>query len=208
MQDRDFEGRLANVSGAILLGGASSRMGRDKAQLELDGVPFATALSIRLARIVADVMLIGGTPPAGAIGRPVADCAGPRSALRGLVSALEAARCERVIVLSTDVPLVAPALLLALTAWPEVDAVVPRAGGFTHPLCAIYRRDRVLEVAREVLASGDLRFSGVLASVDTRFLEGDALRVVDPGGRSLTNVNTPDEFAALSPADATPSLFA
>jgi molybdopterin-guanine dinucleotide biosynthesis protein A len=207
MSDSQREGRLANLSGAVLIGGASTRMGRDKATLEIGGVPFAAVLAERLSRIFEDVMLVGGAPPPAAPGRAVPDCGGPRCALRGLVSALDAARTERVLVVATDVPLVAPALLLALVAWPEADAVVPRDADHAHPLCAVYRRDAVLAVARQRLAEGRLALSGVLDAVDTRYVEADALAQIDPGGRSLTNVNTAEELAALGAHPAVPSLF-
>ena len=141
-------GRFANVSAALLLGGASSRMGTDKAALELGGVPFAARTARLLDRLFDELWLVGGTPPPEAPGRHVADAAGPRCALRGLVTALESATRERVLVLATDLPLVSPDLLLALVAWPEPDVVVPRRDGRRHPLCAIYRRERVLTPRR------------------------------------------------------------
>jgi molybdopterin-guanine dinucleotide biosynthesis protein A len=208
MSQTQFEGRLANVSAAVLLGGASTRMGEDKAHLEFGGVPFASLLAQRLARISDDVMLVGGAPPEDALGRRVPDAAGTPSALLGLVTALEAARCERVIVLSTDVPLISPALLYALSALPEADAIVPRADGFTHPLCALYRRDSVLAVASQHLAVEQLSLSSVLDAVETRYLEGEALAALDLSGMAFTNVNTPDDYAALSRLVGEPTLFA
>ena len=55
----------------------------------------------------------------------------------------------------------------------------------------------MLKVARDLLGAGALRLAGVLEGVETRYLEGPDLLLADPDGRALTNVNTPEEFAAL-----------
>jgi molybdopterin-guanine dinucleotide biosynthesis protein A len=125
--------------------------------------------------------------------------------LRGLVTALTVATSERVLVVATDLPFVTPDLLLALIAWPEADAVVPRTPDGVQPLCALFARDSVLDVAREHLARGDLKLSGVLDAVDTRYLDPDALARVDPDGLALTNVNTPEELAAARARLADPN---
>jgi molybdopterin-guanine dinucleotide biosynthesis protein A len=188
------EGRFANVAGAVLTGGASSRMGRDKAALAIDGVPFATRVARRLAAHCEELWLVGGDPPPDAPGRRVADVSGPRCALRGLVGALAASSAERVLVVATDVPYVSDALLLALIAWPEADAVVPRNDAGVHALCAIYRRETVLEVARRHLAAEQLAMRALLDAVETLYLAGTDLAAVDPDGRALLNVNTPEDL--------------
>jgi len=193
----ELEGRVSNVAGAVLVGGASSRMGTDKAHCEVEGVPFATHIAQLLSRFFVEVLLVGGDPPPDAPGRRVADAEGPQSSLRGLVSALQGATTERVLVVATDMPLVSAELLLALTAWPEHDAVVPRYEGQAHPLCAIYRREPTLAVARERLAAGELRLRGVLDRLDTVYFEAEDLLAVDPGALALVNVNTPEELSEL-----------
>ncbi len=190
--------RFSNISGAVLTGGTSSRMGSDKAHLAIDGVAAATRVARCLALLCEDVVLVGGDPPADAPGRRVQDGEGERCALRGLVAALEAARAERVLVVATDVPFVTPDLLLALIAWPEADAVVPRGADGVHPLCALYRRKPALAVARRHLAEERLALSALLDALATRYLEGDDLRGVDPDGTALTNLNTPEDVARLS----------
>jgi molybdopterin-guanine dinucleotide biosynthesis protein A len=183
------------VSGAVLTGGASTRMGSDKALLAIGGVASATRVARCLARLCEDVVLVGGDPPADAPGRRARDGDGPRCALRGVVSALEAARAERVWIVATDLPFVTPDLLLALVAWPEADAVVPRSPDGAHPLCALYRREPALAVARRRLAEERLALSGLLDAIATRYLEGDDLRAVDPDGTALTNLNTAADVA-------------
>jgi molybdopterin-guanine dinucleotide biosynthesis protein A len=191
------EGRIASVSAALLLGGASSRMGRDKAQLPLEGVAVATRLATMLGELFEEVLLVGGDPPRDAPGRPVSDPEGPRCALRGLVGALEAATSERILVVATDLMSLSPPLLLALLVWPEADAVVPRTGAKAHPLCALYRREPVRTLARRRLAAGELALVGLLEGVRVSYLEGPDLRAVDPDGSALFNVNTPEEFDRL-----------
>jgi molybdopterin-guanine dinucleotide biosynthesis protein A len=188
-------GRFANVAGAVLTGGASARMGSDKSALAIGGMASATRVARCLALLCEDVVLVGGDPPRDAPGRRAPDGDGPRCALRGLVAALAATSAERVLVVATDLPLVTPDLLLALVAWPEADAVVPRSADGIHPLCALYRRETALAAARRNFAAQRFALSALLAAVATRYLEGDDLRGVDPDGTALLNVNTPEDFA-------------
>ena len=200
------EARLAGISAALLTGGSSTRLGRDKSRVPLAGVAAATRMARRLARIFEEVLLVGGDPPDDAPGRRVPDPPGPACALRGVLGALEAARGERVLVLATDLPLISEALLLALVAWPEADAVVPRAREGRHALCALLSRERVLAVAKRRLAAGQLALHGLFGEVGTAWLEGEDLARLDPDGLALTNLNTPDDLARverrLTPAGA------
>ena len=184
------------MSAALLTGGASARMGRDKAGLELGGVALATGLARLLSLYFTEVLLVGGDPPADAPGTrvPDVDLAAPRCALRGLVSALDHVSAERVLVIATDLPLVSVDLILGLTAWPEHDAVVPRRASGPEPLCALYRREPVLSEARRRLESGDLAMRSLLEDLDTSYLEGPDLEALDPCGTALLNLNTPADL--------------
>jgi molybdopterin-guanine dinucleotide biosynthesis protein A len=102
---------------------------------------------------------------------------------------LGAATAERVLVVAADLPVAPPELVLALTAWPERDAVVPRRLAEIQPLCAIYRRQTVLEVARSRLEAGELALLGLLEAVDTCYLEDPDLAAVDPFGAAFLDAN-------------------
>ena len=191
------DGRIANVAGAVLIGGASSRMGSDKAQRPFGGVAAATRTSRLLATLFDDVMLVGGEAPADAIGRRVEDVPGPQCALRGIVAALDASRAERVLIVATDLPLLTPALLLALVAWPVAGVVLPRNGAHIEPLCALWLRERAVVVARAQLVAGRLALHEVVAQLDARYLEGADLQAADPDSTSLANANTPQTWTRL-----------
>ena len=191
------EARLATVSAALLTGGSGTRLGQDKARVPLAGTPAATRLAQRLARLFEEVWLVGGDPPSDAPGCRVPDPPGPGCALRGIVGGLAAARGERVLVVATDLPLVSDALLLALVASPAADAVAPRTPEGQHALCALFLRERVLPVARKRLAAGELSLRGLLAEIDTRWLEGPDLARLDPHGMLLANLNTSADLARI-----------
>lgn len=188
---------LGNVTGALLLGGESKRMGRDKAHLDWHGEAWSTRAARILASQFSETLLVGGDPEPVAPGRPVPDPAGPRCALRGLVGALDAATCERVVVVATDLPFLSLEVLLALTAWPESDAVVPTDARGDHPLCAIYRREVCLAIARANLESDRLSLRELLARVDCDRVTLGQLGLSDLGTTPLMNVNTPAELTLL-----------
>jgi molybdopterin-guanine dinucleotide biosynthesis protein A len=188
---------FGNVTGALLLGGQSSRMGRDKALLEWRGETFSTRAARLLSDLFAETLLVGGSPEEATPGRRVSDPPGPACALRGLVGALDAATTPRVLIVATDLPLLHEDLLLALTAWPESDIVVPSDEDGDHPLCAIYRRDVCLPIARAHLESDRLSIRGLLGAVESDRVSLGDLGLGDLGPSLLMNVNTPEELAQL-----------
>jgi len=188
-------GRLRDVAGAVILGGGSTRMGRDKACVTIDGVAAATRIARILCALFEDVMLVGGDPPANAPGRSVPDSAGPRCPLRGIVAALSATGAERVLVVATDLPLVTPALLLGMVAWPRAEVVVPRPCGVAQPLCALYQRDVAQRAALARFQAGQLAAQGLLSTLQASYLEDPDLAELDPEGTALANLNTPEDLA-------------
>ncbi len=181
-------------------------MGVEKATLELDGVSLLERTLRLVAPLVSEVLVVGAVESAEVRSAPVEhrvvpDGAGPRCALRGVVAALEATDRELVWLLSVDLPRLRPELLLAQLAYLVGDAVVPRLDGIAHPLCALVRREPALAAARAKLAAGVLALQGWIAELETCWLEGGDLEAIDPAGRSLTNVNTPEEWERVKRAD-------
>lgn len=188
---------FANVSGAVLLGGRSSRMGEDKARLTVGGEVTLLRLSNLLHGLFEEVLLVGGSPCVEARGRRVADPPGETSSLRGLVAALEAATRERVFVVATDLPLLTPESVLGLVAWPRAQVVAPRTEAGSHPFCAIYERESVLVKARANWQAGKLSLRALLDELQTAYLEASDWQSLDPDGMALRNMNTPADRAEI-----------
>jgi molybdopterin-guanine dinucleotide biosynthesis protein A len=159
------EGRIAAVTGCIAGAERGTR---------------AVRLATLLDSLFAEVLWVGTEPAPGAPGRAVPAADGPASPLRDLVGALQAAETDSVLVVSGALDRVTPSLLLALFAWPEAEAVVPRTPRGPWPLCALYRREAALPAARQSLAAGALDPEPVLAGIETSYLEGADLAAVAP----------------------------
>jgi molybdenum cofactor guanylyltransferase len=114
-----------------------------------------------------------------------------------LQSGTDCSNVDRVFVTACDAPLLLPEVVtLLLNSLADADAVAVRDSGRLHPLCAAYST-KTLATAVRLLAAGERRPRVLLESVQTRILETDELRSVDPKLSSLVNVNTPEEFQTL-----------
>jgi len=175
-------------TGAVLTGGASSRMGTDKAFVEIDGVPLAARVAAALTRAGAvRVVAIGGdVERLRALGLEAhPDRVAGEGPLRGIVTALELARTDVVFVAACD--LLAPdelamqEVLDALTL--DADIVMPRTDRL-EPLLAAYRR-RCLPHLTAELDSGERaphRAIEGLAVVQVRLRDANAVRDADTPG--------------------------
>jgi molybdenum cofactor guanylyltransferase len=138
---------VTRLAGAVLVGGASRRMGRDKATLRLrDGSVLGRRAVDALSgcdEIDAGVAVIGGGPDVAEVldARWVADPSPPLGPIGGVLVALEDARergCEAVVVLPCDLPLVTPAhvgsLIAAARPWASSVVIASVDGRAAYPI--------------------------------------------------------------------------
>ncbi len=190
---------MVGVTGAVLAGGRSTRLGRDKALLTLDGEPLL-ARAVRLLREVCDEVLVIGPPERARIVpdvRVLPDERPGSGPLGGIATALRAMSGDRLLAVATDMPFLRPALLrYLLTASEGFDVTVPRVDGRTHQLCAVYSR-ACLPLIDAQLAHGDYKIDRFFSQVRLRIVDEAELRPFDPELRSFRNVNTEADWQAV-----------
>jgi molybdenum cofactor guanylyltransferase len=190
------------AAAAVLAGGASRRMGRDKATLAVGGVELASLALAAAARVAHPVVLVApeGHPARRVDAPAVADPGlGP---LAALAAALDALAAEHVLVLAGDHPGLRVELLARLVALAgEAEAVACRRGPRLEPLVAVYERAPALAAARARLAgpAGGRSLTGLLADLGTLVVEEPEWRRLDPDGRSFVDLDDPADLAAWDP---------
>jgi len=184
------------VTGFVVAGGASRRMGRDKALLAWEG---ATLLDHAIARLRAacdNVRILSGPEPRYQ-DRGVAvevDLVRDVGAIAGLQTALERTRGVALL-LAVDLPHVPVALLRRLAVLTgEADAVVPVSPGGPEPLCAAYGPACRAAVAGRI-ACGEYKLTAFWPDVRVREVGVAELRAFGDPARIFANLNTPEEYA-------------
>jgi molybdopterin-guanine dinucleotide biosynthesis protein A len=188
---------LAPWSVIVLTGGASTRMGRDKATLQVGGV---TLLERTMSGVPTDVAVVIGGPevslarsgvqfvsedPPG--GGPVA----------GVAAALDRVDTPIVVVLATDLPMVGSVpqqLALALADSGDVDGVLAAdATGHPQQLCAAYRTDAL----RRAIAAGGQTSGASMRSVVARLRVRTWTPAASDGRDPVRDIDTPEDLAQL-----------
>ena len=181
----------------ILAGGLSRRMGRDKASLPAGDGTLIEHLARRLAPVVDETIIAGGSGRRTLPGVTMVDDRYPGlGPLAGIHAGLRAARYPQVWVVGCDLPDTDPALASLLYGLAgDVDAVVPRIDSEPQGVCAVYDRALVSRI-EGLLAAGERRIKMLLAASIVRYVTPEELRVVDPELRSFRNINTPADYEA------------
>ena len=121
--------------------------------------------------------------------------AGP---LVALAHGLRAARGAVCLLVAGDMPFVsrdAFAYLVRLQQAEDRQAVVPFVDGHIESMHAVVQRDVMLDAISRAQALGEHRLFKVLESLDARLVTAEELQTLDPGLRTLVNVNTPEDLA-------------
>lgn len=173
-----------DLTGILLVGGASTRFGSPKALARLNGDTLAERAWRTLGEACSHRLAVGKAEELVQLDLPLLDDGTEvRAAMAGLVAGLRAAPTDVSVVVPVDMPLVTPGLLLEL-ADACADAAVPQTG----PLPGAYRKG-ALSVLERRLAEGRYALREALDELDTRRLEID--------DSFLVNVNTKDELRRL-----------
>ena len=184
---------------AIIAGGQSRRMGRDKAFVELGGKAL-------IERVIASSADLGQAETILITNRPAAyqhlglkmytDALPDKGALGGIYTALLRAANASVMALACDMPFINPDLLRFMIAQldDDTDIVAPRVDGYPQGLHAIYRKTCIKPI-REQLEADRLKIIGFYDRMSVRYLDEADYAPFDAQCRSFTNLNTPAELA-------------
>ncbi len=188
----DGEWHLAEASAVILAGGASSRMGRDKSLVHVDGKPLIQRVFEQLSLRFGDVLISTNEKEKYAFlgARCVPDLLPGHGPLMGIRTAVEAARFDRVFVTACDIPVVDDDTVERMLALAEdFDCVVPRSRAGHEPLFAVYRKSAIPAMC-DVLDSGERRIRAVFPRVRTHTFD------LGPA-EWYRNLNTREDLAAF-----------
>ena len=182
---------MTDLTALVLAGGKSSRMGRDKMLLELNGQTMLER-ACAFARTLTDQVLVAAgseahfdTLPDGC--RAVYDETPGLGPLGGLCAGLRAAQTEFVLVFAADMPNLSQEAAARLRdAIGNADVCLFQKNGRPEPLFALYRTN-VLSSAQNALTGGHLKLTALIDSLNARILDWDADTL-------FVNLNTPEDY--------------
>lgn len=172
-------------------------MGRDKARLELGGVP----LILRTAKLVESVagapVVIGNPEAYRAFDlRAIADDWPGAGPLGGIATALRAAAAPWSLVVATDLPYLTREwleYLIARALLSRADAVLPMNARGAEPLCAMYHQ-RAEPAIRKALEHGTRKVTDGLRDVRVETIAPAEWNPFDSEGLLFKNMNSPEDY--------------
>jgi molybdopterin-guanine dinucleotide biosynthesis protein A len=179
------------ASGFVLAGGASKRMGQDKALLPYRGTTLVQHVAKIVSQATGSVALIGDPARLGHLGLAVfpdeLPSCGPAS---GIYTALRISETDWNLVVACDMPAVSVEILTELLRRAETSerSCVTATGlyGEPEPLCAVYHR-RCREALGRSIRDKRLRMRDFVKEIGAVWVKVDTA--------ALANVNTPPEWA-------------
>lgn len=198
--DRDPSGPVEEVTGVILAGGPSSRMGRNKALLPWKGATVIEEVYRKMSAIFHEVILVTNHPEAYAFlpCRKVPDIFPGLGCLAGIHSGLRHSAASHIFAVACDMPcLEEKAVRYLLSIREEGDAVVPEGELGPEPLHAVYGAG-VVPAIEEALTSGERRIRSIFEAIRVRKVPMMELAEFTPGLRSFRNINTPEDYSRLA----------
>jgi molybdopterin-guanine dinucleotide biosynthesis protein A len=183
----------------IQAGGASRRMGQDKALIPFLGQHLIQRVIQRVVGLADELVINSNRPDAYAfLNLPIhTDLIPDRGALGGLYTALAIARHPLVSVIACDMPFASPVLLAEERRLLEnsgADAVIPMTEHGTEPFHAVYRRDRCLPLVKAALDAGSWRVNSWFGEANLVLMPWEEILKYDPLQLAFRNVNTPEEL--------------
>jgi molybdopterin-guanine dinucleotide biosynthesis protein A len=188
------------LSAFVLAGGKSSRMGTNKALLELNGQTLLQR-TLNLAKtLTSDVRIVGQHELFGQLAPVVEDVYKNRGPLGGIHAALTVTSSDLNLILAVDLPFLQQKFLQYLVSEAQASGAmvtVPQAAGGYQPLCAIYRRDfgRFAEAA---LANGKNKIDALFSGNSIRVINEDELQRIGFPLRIFDNLNSREDWERAS----------
>lgn len=188
------------LTGVVLAGGKSRRLGRDKLVEPFEGVPLIARVIERLRPVCSEIVVVGAEPgaadslPLPDDARTAFDLYPDKGSLGGIYSGLAKATNHWSLVVAGDMPFLNSSLIEYMVSLADgYDAVVPRVEGRPEPTHALYAKDCLTPIHAR-LERDELKIARFFDDVRVRFVEEPDVRRFDPDLLSFFNVNTQDDL--------------
>ncbi len=188
------------VTAIILAGGRSSRMGRNKALLEIGGERIVDRTVSLFKSLFKEVILVTNTPDEYAYldVRTVTDLYPGKGSLGGIYTGISYASYDYSFIASCDMPFLNSELIeFIISLKGNYDLVVPKLRDGYEPLHAVYSKN-CLKPIETVMDKGDLRIIGFYSEVKIREVSEEELAPFISAPSPFININTPEEYKAIS----------
>ncbi len=187
---------VETITGFVLAGGRSLRMGSDKAFVRLEGRALLDRALETLRAVAAELAVVGARERFGSFGRVVEDVYPDRGPLGGIHAALQVSATDLNLVLAVDLPYVSSEFLGYLVEQARASTALvtlPRTSDGWQPLCAVYRKG-FAEVAEAALREGRNGVHELVENSAPRVIDEEELERVEFMVEMFRNVNTPEDL--------------
>jgi len=187
---------MPELTGFLLAGGKSGRMGRDKAFVPFQGKTLLDRALSTLRTVTPEIVLVGPRDKFAAYGTVVEDVFPSAGPLAGIHAALRVTDTDLNLLFAVDLPLVTPDLLRYLIGRAENShalVTVPRTADGWQPLCAIYRKTFADE-AESALRQGRNKVDALFTPQIVEVVTEQQLSAAGFSSGLFKNVNTPDDL--------------
>lgn len=187
---------MTDIDTIVLAGGASTRMGTDKAELVTEGRRMIEHVVESVRPLGGQVLVARGDRPALGVGHEVADAPGIDGPLAGIVGASDLVRTAVVAVVAVDMPAIDAAVLrrlAALTLDTGRAAAIPVVGGVPQPLHAVIAAS-ALSVVGAMARAGERSPRRVFALLDAVVVGPDGWCDLDEAGNFARDWDTPADL--------------
>jgi molybdopterin-guanine dinucleotide biosynthesis protein A len=188
------------VTGVLLAGGKSRRMGEDKRYLVVgEQTLLERGLGV-LRSIFQEVLVViaQDSPPLGVDARVVRDLVPDCGSLGGLYTGLTQAAAPCIFVVACDMPFLDQAVIAQFTTRrASADIVIAKLAARLHPMHALYGKG-CLPVLEQMIRARELKIQEIVshASLRVQYVTEADLLTIDPSWHSFQNVNTPADLEA------------
>lgn len=190
--------KFTNISGVVLAGGQSRRMGKDKRVLQWEGTKFLDKVCLIMADLFDEVLLVTATEdyPCGHLPvRSVPDAIPQKGSLGGLFTGIKEASHSSVFVVACDMPFLNYSVISRLCGLAESDVLVVKLSTGFQPLHGRYSK-RCSFIMEQMIHDGNLRIQDLVkeSSLSVQIVEESLFEDIDPHGYSFLNINTPSDY--------------
>ena len=188
-----------SLSGIILSGGKSLRMGENKAFLEIDGIPIITRIYDLFKELFQEVIIVTNQKEVfkNFDSKIYHDLMPDKGALGGLYTGIFFSSFQYSFCVACDMPFINKSLVEYLIKNTQNnDVVVPRTKDGLQPLHAIYSKNCLHPIER-IIEEGKYKIIDMYKMLRVRVVEEHEFLSLDPLRDSFININTPEELLSL-----------